>query len=150
MRRTLILMVSGLLFVQFVPDDAAAQRLDGRPGFARPAFAGAGFVRPGWAGSAWRPGWAASRPDWGWRAASASFGRPGWARPAWRPGWNSRPGWGLRPGWGWGAAGLGFAAGALAAAPVYASFGNDCPIVRRQVWDGFRYRIAWVNACNYY
>lgn len=174
MRRALILTVSGLTLAPFFTDDAAAQRRGGfhaarvgavgagRPAIARAGisgqrFAGAGVVRPGWQGS----------PGWGWRAASVQ--RPAWNRPAWGPGWGGstwqsgwqpgwsggsrwawhRPGWGWnRPGWGWGAAGVGFAAGVAATSPWgWSSWGNDCPMVRQRVWDGFGYSVRWVNSC---
>jgi hypothetical protein len=173
MRRAFILMVSGLLSAQLFVDDAAARNgfhggfggggfrggsfVGGgfaRGGFARPAFAGAGFVRPGWGGGGarwgggWGPGWG-PRPGWGWRAASVGL-RPGWG---WRPGLGAgsrwRRGWG--PGWGWGAVGAGLAVGALASAPYFSSFGyDDCPVVGRQVWDGFGPRVIWVNSCDDY
>jgi hypothetical protein len=77
-----------------------------------------------WAG-AWGPGW-----------------RPGWNR------WNRWNRWG--PGWGWGAAGigLGLAAASVAAYPYYASYYDDCTVPRR-VFDGWGYRVVWVNVCGY-
>ena len=27
---------------------------------------------------------------------------------------------------------------------------DDCPTVQQRVWDGWGYRIAWVNSCDYY
>jgi hypothetical protein len=173
MRQAFILAVSGLLFAQFLVDDAAARggfhggfggggfRGGGfigggfaRGGFGRPAFAGAGFVRPGWHGGGvrwgggWGPGWG-PRSGWGWRAANVGL-RPGWG---WRPGWNAdwrwRRGWG--PGWGWRAASVGLGFGALAAAPFFSSFGyDDCPVVGRRVWDGFGPRVVWVSSCDLY
>jgi hypothetical protein len=26
---------------------------------------------------------------------------------------------------------------------------GDCPLVRQQIWDGYGYRVAWVNSCGY-
>jgi hypothetical protein len=154
MRRAFILVVSGLLSAQLFANDAAARGgfhggfggggfrggsfVGGgfaRGGFARPAFAGAGFVRPGWHGGGvrWGGGWG---PGWG-------------SRPGWGSGWGWRRGWG--PGWGWRAAGAGLAFGALAAAPYFSSFGyDDCPVVGRQVWDGFGPRVIWVSSCDFY
>jgi hypothetical protein len=149
MRKLIILSVSALFMAPLLADEAAARPGGGfrgggfhggfsggvrGQGLARPGFAGAGIVRPGWHGSGtqWAGRW-----------------RPGW-NPGWRPG-----GW--RPGWNWAATGLGLAAGALAAAPYYGygypsgyyATSYDCPTVRQRVWDGYRYRIVWVNSCGY-
>jgi hypothetical protein len=145
MRKLIILSVSALFMAPLLADEAAARPGGGfrgggfhggfsggvrGQGLARPGFAGAGIVRPGWHGSG---------TQWAGR---------------WRPGW--RPG-GWRPGWNWAATGLGLAAGAIAAAPYYGygypsgyyATSYDCPTVRRRVWDGYRYRIVWVNSCGY-
>lgn len=140
MRRLIVLSVSALLAAPLFAPAADARPGGFRgggfhggvrgPGF-RPGFAGAGIVRPGWhgGGTQWAGGW----------------------RPGWGPGWR-------RPGWNWAAAGLGFAAASIAA-PYYGygydpygyyAADYDCPTVQRRVWNGYRYRIVWVNSCGYY
>jgi hypothetical protein len=101
-------------------------------------WAGAGIGRPGW--GVGRPGLGVGRPGWG---VAGGWGRPGL-------GWG-RPGWGRWPLWG-AAAGLGVAAGAF-----YGGWDDwgysgvyDCPTVQQRVWDGWGYRIAWVNSCDSY
>ena len=78
------------------------------------------------------------------------MGRPGWGVAG---GWG-RPGWGRWPVWG-AAAGLGIAAGAAYYGSSYPyGYGynayDDCPTVQQRVWDGWGYRIVWVNSCDYY
>jgi hypothetical protein len=49
------------------------------------------------------------------------------------------------------AAGLGFAAAAYGY-PYGYGYSNyyDCPTVARRVFDGWGYRIVWLNSCDYY
>jgi hypothetical protein len=153
MRRFMVLPICTLLMSPVLADSA-----DARPGygggggfrgggFARPAFVGGGgfrgggFARPAFAGSGFRGGFA---------GPGFAGGGVRWAG-GWRPGWG---GWGHRP-WRWRAAGLGFAFGALAAAPYYGGwyggpYYDDCAPVPRQVWTGWGYRVVWVNTCDYY
>jgi hypothetical protein len=67
-------------------------------------------------------------------------------------GWG-RPGWGRWPAYG-AAVGLGLAAGAYYGGYYPYGYGYsayyDCPTVARRVYDGWGYRVVWVNSCDYY
>jgi hypothetical protein len=117
----------------------------GAPGF-RGAAIGSGF-RGGFVGA---PGFRGGFVGPGARWAGAGIGRPGW-NGAWRPGWRGaghrwRGAWPL-----YGAAvGLGLGAAYYSSYAPYGYYYDDCPTVRRQYFDGYGWRIVWVNACDYY
>ncbi|MGB9369591.1 MAG: hypothetical protein WCE79_26655 [Xanthobacteraceae bacterium] len=142
MRRLIVLSISALLLSLFFADHA-----DARGGFGGGGggFAGGGFraaaIGGGFAGPGRWGGVGIGRPGWG----VAGIGRPGW-------GVVGRPGWGWRGRWPlWaGAAGLGLAGAAYYGSYNPYGYDDDCPMVRRTIWDGYGYRIVWVNACGYY
>jgi hypothetical protein len=143
-------------------------------GFSGGGFRGGGFAGGGFRGAAIGGGYRGGFVGGGARWGAAGIGRPGWgAAGIGRPGWGAagigRPGWGNgwgRPGYGWGgrwpyygaaaAVGLGIAGAAYYGgyAPYGYGYGygayDDCPLVRQQIWDGYGYRVAWVNSCSYY
>jgi hypothetical protein len=145
MRRFMILAASALLLVPLLGGQADAQRGFGGGGFrGGGGFGGGGFRAAGVGGGGW-----AGRPGWG-------------AAGRWGGGWAARPGWGggwvgHRRGWGNGwplvgaAVGLGLASAAYYGSGYYPyDYGyGDCPLVRQQIWDGYGYRVAWVNSCGY-
>jgi hypothetical protein len=165
MRRSLMAALGTLLLCMLATDYAEARGRGG--GFSGGGFRGAGY------GGGFRGGGFAG----GYRAVGVSgarwaggVGRPGWGAAAGRSGWVSgRPVWGgarwagYRPGWGYryryplyGAAAVG-----LASAAYYNGYyGNgyyddsyygyqDCRPVRQRVFDGYYYRVVWVNPCQY-
>jgi hypothetical protein len=167
MRRLLVTALSALVLTLIVNDAAEAQRYRG--GFGGAGFRGGGFHGGGfravgiggarWAGGYARPGWGVAGGRWG------AVGRAGWVggRPVWggarwagyRHGWGYRPGWGYR--WPLYGAGLGLATAAYYGSTYYAPYGyygygygpDECAPVRQSVWDGYGYRVVWVNPCNY-
>jgi len=161
MKRLIILSVSTVLLSAMLADHADARAGFGGGGFRGGGFHGAGFgggYRGGfvgggarWAGAGiGRPGWGAvGRPGWG------AAGRPGWGG-AWRPGWNgggwNGAGWGYRRAWPWYGAAVGLGLAGAAYYGSYSPYGyyDDCPTVQQQYWDGYGYRIAWVNSCSGY
>jgi hypothetical protein len=175
MKRLFVLVIAALLFVPLITSEAEA-RWGGGGGFRGGGFAGGGFRGGGFAGGGFRgAGFAGGGfrggaiGMGGARWAGAGIGRAGWVgRPGFgvgRPGWGvGRPGWGggwARPGWGWNrwgwrgrwpwwgaAAGLGIAAGFYGGYPYSGYY--DCPTVQQRVFDGWGYRIVWVNSCDYY
>lgn len=97
---------------------------DARPGFRGD---GGGFH----SGAGFRPGWNGGGMQW-------------WPNPGWQPNPSGRLGWGWGNGWGWAAAGT------LAYDPYGYSAYDSCPNVQRRVWDGYGYRITWLNSCTGY
>lgn len=148
MKRLIILSVSVLLLSAVLADHA-----DARAGFGGGGFHGGGFhgmrvgggYRGGFVGGGAR--WAGAgigRPGWG------AVGRPGWGG-AWRPGWSGA-GWGYRRAWPWYGAAVGLGLAGAAYYNSYSPYGydDDCPTVPQQYWDGYGYRIVWVNSCGGY
>ena len=147
MRRLIVLSISALLLSAVFSSDADARSGFGGGGF-RGGFAGGGYrggfvgggYRNGFIGGGYRGGIVGSGARWG----GAGIGRPGWNGA----GWGFR---GVRPWLGYGAAvGLGLVGAAYYNG--YAPYGYDdqCPAVQQQYWDGYGYRVMWVNACDGY
>ena len=66
---------------------------------------------------------------------------------------------GYRPGWGhrwplYGAVGFGLASAAYYGGSYPYDHGyygyDECSPLPQRIWNGYQYRVVWVNPCNYY
>jgi hypothetical protein len=166
MKRFVVLAIFALLLSPLSFNHADARGGFGGGGFHGGGFAGGGFrgggfagggfrgaaigggYRGGFVGGGYRQGFVGGGARW----AGAGVGRPGW-NGGWRPGWGGA-GWGYRRvgAWPWYGAAVGLGLAGAAYYNSYAPYGyyDECPTVRQQYWDGYGYRIVWVNACSGY
>ena len=153
MRRTMLLGASALLIGLLVNSQAEAWRGGYRGGGFRGTavgFGGTGWAAHGLAGPRFAGGWGGAR--WGtWGGVCPGWGGDWGVRPRW--GWAGQRPWGWRAaGWPLFGAGLGFAAASFYPYDYgYSSYAyGGCPLVRRRIFDGWGWRIVWVNPCSYW